>query len=82
MLREAGFADAQSLGLQAYFAPDDPAASAQLSGVVQALSRPILAGGIATEAELDSFPARLRDAIAEADAVVLPPTVVGAWGHA
>lgn len=81
MLREAGFADAQSLGLQAYFAPDDPAATAQLSGVVQALSRAILAGGIATEAELDAFPARLRDAIAETDAVVLPPTVVGAWGH-
>jgi SAM-dependent methyltransferase len=80
-LREAGFADVQSLGIQAYFAPDDPAATAQLSGVVQSLSRPILAGGFASETELESFPARLRDAIAEADAVVLPPTVVGAWGH-
>jgi SAM-dependent methyltransferase len=81
MLREAGFADTQSLGLQAYFAADDPAAAAQLAGVVQALSGPILAAGIATAAELDAFPARLRDAIAETDAVVLPPTVVGAWGH-
>ena len=81
LLREAGFADVQSLGIQAYFAPDDPAAPALLSGVVKSLSRPILAGGIASEAELDSLPARLREAIAEADAVVLPPTVVGAWGH-
>jgi len=80
-LRDAGFADVQSLGIQAYFAPDDPASAAQLSGVVQALSQSILAGGHATEAELDSFPARLREAIVEADAVVLPPTVVGAWGH-
>lgn len=81
MLREAGLADVQSLGLQAYFAAGDPAGPALLAGVVQALSRPILAGGIATEAELDAFPAQLRDAIDAADAVLLPPTVVGAWGH-
>lgn len=81
LLRDAGFADVHSLGIQAYFAPRDPAGPALLSGVVRSLSKPILAGGFATEAELDSLPERLRDAIDAADAVVLPPTVAGAWGH-
>ena len=31
MLREAGAADAQSLGLQAYLGPDDPLGPAMLS---------------------------------------------------
>jgi SAM-dependent methyltransferase len=81
LLLAAGFADVQALGIQAYFAPDDPAGPALLSAVVRSLSKPILAGGFATEAELAGFPERLRAEVAAADAVMLPPTVVGAWGH-
>jgi hypothetical protein len=32
-------------------------------------------------ARLDALPERLREAIDAADAVVLPPTVAGAWGN-
>jgi SAM-dependent methyltransferase len=81
LLLTAGFADVQSLGIQAYFAPGDQAGPALLSGVVRSLSKPILAAGIATEADLDGFQERLRAEVDAAGAVVLPPTVAGAWGH-
>ena len=43
----------------------------------------MLSEGIATEAELDlpNLEQRIRDELAENDAVFLPPTVVGAWGR-
>ncbi len=83
MLHVAGFADVQSFGVQAYFAAGDPAGPALLSGIVRSLSRPILAAGIATEAELGlgTLPQRVRDAMDAADAVLLAPTVAGAWGR-
>jgi len=81
MLREAGYTGVQTFGIQAYFAPGDPLGSALLSGVVRSLAQPILANGIATQAELDGFAERLQAEIDDADAVVIPPTVVGAWGR-
>lgn len=53
-------------------------------GNVRSLVPAIEQHGIATAAEIgtDTFERRLRDALGQANAVVLPPTVVGAWGAA
>ena len=82
LLEAAGLTDVVSFGVQGYMAPDDPTGPALLAGVAGTLSPVILKAGIATEHELglDTLEARLSDALREADAVFLPPTVVGAWG--
>ncbi len=53
-----------------------------ISGVIRTLAPTILSAGIATESdmELTTLHDRLSDAILAADAVVLPPDVVVAWG--
>jgi SAM-dependent methyltransferase len=83
LLREAGATDAQSLGLQAYLAPDDPAGPAMLAAVISSLAPAIEGHGLADAAELDL--ATLRDRIAEetrvAGAAMIVPTLVAAWGH-
>jgi SAM-dependent methyltransferase len=83
MLREAGAADAQSLGLQAYLDPEDPLGPAMLAGVIGSLVPAIAGHGLADPAELDV--ATLRDQIAAeqkaAGSAMLVPTLVAAWGH-
>jgi SAM-dependent methyltransferase len=83
LLREAGLADVQTLGIQAYFASGDPTGPALLAGVVRTLAPQIVARRIATEAEigLDTFAERLECEVRDAGAVTLAPTVVGAWGR-
>jgi SAM-dependent methyltransferase len=83
ILREAGFGEVETLGLQVYFQPDDPRGCAMLAAVIRTLAPQIVAQGIASEAELGlaSFEERLRQQVAAARAVVLVPTVVGAWGR-
>ncbi len=83
LLRDAGLADVETLGLQAYFAPGDPAGPAMMTGVLRSLASQMIAAGIATAEEigLEDFEQRVGDAVREADAVVLPPTLVGAWGR-
>ena len=82
LLRRAGFADVQTFGIQAYLAPTDPVGSLLCAGVVRSLAPKILAEGIADEAELglDTLQERIAAQVAELDAVVLLPAVVGAWG--
>jgi SAM-dependent methyltransferase len=84
MLREAGLAEIRSLGIQAYFPPGEPPGPALLAGVVRSLHDAIVRHGIATEEEidLDTLTERLQREVDAAGAVVLPPTVVGAWGRA
>lgn len=83
LLREAGFADVATIGLQSYLAADDPRGPMMVAGVVRSLAPQIVAAGIATEDELglDTLQARLEDAVARAGAVVMLPAVVGAWGR-
>ena len=83
MLDEAGFADVSSLGLQVYLEPRDAAGPKLLSGVVRSLAPQILAEGIASEEELglDDLEQRASEEIRDANAVLLLPTVVGAWGR-
>jgi 2-polyprenyl-3-methyl-5-hydroxy-6-metoxy-1,4-benzoquinol methylase len=84
MLREASFSDAQTFGIQGYIAPGDPTGPALLAGTVRSLHEPIVAAGIATAEEigLETLEERLGRDLEAANAVLLPPTVVGAWGRA
>ena len=82
LLGAGGVSDVRTLGLQEYLPPDDPRGPVQFAGVVASLAAQIVGSGIATERELDL--ATLRERIAQqlqgANAVVLPPALVGAWG--
>src|SRR3954447_4465070 len=82
LLRRAGLRDVQTLGIQPYLSPTDPLGSLLCAGVVRSLARKILAEGIADETELglDTLQERIAAQVAELDAVVLLPCVVGAWG--
>lgn len=83
ILEREGLSQVTTFGVQAYLSPHDPAGPRLLAGVVRSMAPVILGHGIAT-AELLDLPT-LEDRIAEgvrtADAVILPPTVVGAWGR-
>jgi len=83
ILSAAGLAEVQSFGIQAYVPPDDPRAARLLAGIARTLAPQMEAAGIATaeELELDTLAQRLEDAQRETGAVVLLPTVVGAWGR-
>jgi SAM-dependent methyltransferase len=83
ILTEAGLGEVTAFGVQRYLATGDPAGPALIAGVVRSLAPKILAEGIATEAELglESLHRRLTETIRAAAAVVVPPAVVGAWGH-
>jgi SAM-dependent methyltransferase len=83
VLRDAGFGDITTIGVQGYYAPGDPAAPAMVAAVLRSLAPRIVAAGIATAEELgiDDFEQRLGAALREADAVLMPPTVVGAWAR-
>jgi SAM-dependent methyltransferase len=83
LLREAGLVDVETLGVQTYFAPDDPIGPAFLAGVANALAGPIVAAGFATEDELElgTLGQRMGEELRSANAVLLLPDVVGAWGR-
>jgi SAM-dependent methyltransferase len=83
LLGEAGLEGGQGLGIQGYFGPDDPRGATMLAGVVRSLAAQIVSHGVATEEELglDTLEPRLADAVSSARAVLLPPTLVGAWAR-
>lgn len=83
LLREAGFLDVETLGVQTYFAPDDPAGTMILARVAQTLAGQIVAAGIASEDDLgaETLEQRMVEEVRAANAVVLLPAVVGAWGR-
>lgn len=82
MLREAGFTDVGSFGLQTYWHPDDRHAVSYLMGVVRAMKDAIVGSGAVTESDLglDTLEQRLRDELVATNAVWTLPTVVGGWG--
>lgn len=82
LLRRAGFADVATFGIQAYSGPADPIGPLLLAGVVRSLARQIVEHGIADEAELglETLQQRIAEQVAAREAVILLPTVVGAWG--
>jgi SAM-dependent methyltransferase len=84
ILRDAGLTNVATLGLQGYVQPGDAAAGRLLGGVVRSLAPAIVANGIARaeQLELETLDERITKALTDADAVLLPPIVVGAWGRA
>ena len=72
-----------TFGIQAYLPPNDPAGAALLTSIVRSLAPAIIGHGIATAEQLGvaTLEQRLAVAAREADAVIVLPTVVGAWGY-
>jgi ubiquinone/menaquinone biosynthesis C-methylase UbiE len=83
ILEEAGLKRVTTFGIQAYLASRDRSGAAMLAGVVRSLAPAIVRHGIATAEQLDvaTLERRIGEAVRQADAVILPPTVVGAWGY-
>ena len=83
ILEEAGFKRVTTFGIQAYLSSRDRSGAALLAGVVRSLAPAIIRHGIATAEQLDlaTLEHRIAEAVRQADAVILPPTVVGAWGY-
>jgi protein-L-isoaspartate O-methyltransferase len=82
LLRRAGLSDVSTFGVQSYFGPGDPAGPLLCASVVRSLAPQIVAEGIADGAELglETLQERIAEQVAARDAVMLAPTVVGAWG--
>ena len=82
LLREAQFADVATIGVQDYHGPRDPRPAAMFAGATRSMAPALIGAGVATEDELglDTLQDRLERAQVAADAVVLPPTLVAAWG--
>ena len=82
LLRDAGLAEVESLGVQPYIAPGDPAAAASIAGLLSSLAPQIVAAGIASAAELNLGDAEsdIARALVQSYSVYLPPTLAGAWG--
>jgi SAM-dependent methyltransferase len=83
MLGQVGLQDVSTLGIQAYLQPDSPMAPDLLGGVVRSLAPVMVQRGIATAEQVDveTIEARIARELQRANAVLLPPTVVGAWGR-
>jgi hypothetical protein len=83
ILRDAGLRDVATFGVQGYLQPGDPTTGQLLGGVIRSLSAPMVAHGIATAEDLalETLDARIVEALTEADAVLVMPTVAGAWGR-
>jgi hypothetical protein len=71
-----------TFGVQTYLPPDDPTGPGGVAGIVRSLAPRIIDAGIATEADLDvdTLQQRAAQDLRDADAVLLPPALVGAWG--
>lgn len=83
VLGEAGIETADVLGVQVYLESTNPAGPLLVSGVVRSLLPAIEQAGLATRAEvdIDTLGERFHAALLADDAVMLPPTLVGAWGR-
>ena len=83
ILEDAGLTRITSFGLQPYMPARIGNGSALLAAVTRTLAPAIIRHGIASEAELDlpNLQRRLEETTRAADAVVLLPTVSGAWGY-
>jgi ubiquinone/menaquinone biosynthesis C-methylase UbiE len=71
-----------TFGVQTYIASHNPAGPGLIAGVVRSLAPLIIRHGIANAEQLsvETLERRIAEQVREADAVILPPTVAGAWG--
>jgi ubiquinone/menaquinone biosynthesis C-methylase UbiE len=81
ILRQVELRDVNTLGVQAYLQPDDPMAASLLAGVVRSVAPVMVERGIATAEQVDvqTIEARIAHELQRHHAVLMPPTVVGAW---
>ena len=72
-----------TFGVQDYLPPHSRAGAALLAGIVRSLADVITSHGLATleQLGLDTLDQRIADALQREQSVLLPPTVVGAWGR-
>ena len=84
ILRSAGLSGVRSMGLAAYLDADNPAGPQLLAGVVRSLLPAIERTGVATadDVGIDTLADRLGEQQRGANAILLPPTLVGAVGQA
>ena len=82
ILSAAGLRDVTTFGIQNYLGPGNPVGPALLAGVVRSLGDAIVAHGIATAEQLGlaTLEQRLDEELQREQAVLLPPTLAGAWG--
>jgi ubiquinone/menaquinone biosynthesis C-methylase UbiE len=83
ILEDAQLTRVSTFGVQAYLSPRDSSGPRFLAGIVRSLAPAIIAHGLATGDELDlaTLEERIAEAVRGAGAVILPPTLVGAWGR-
>jgi SAM-dependent methyltransferase len=83
ILEDAGLERVATFGVQAYLSHRQPQGAALLAGVVRSMAPAIISHGIAKpeDLQLDTLEQRLGANMKEAGAVMLTPTVVGAWGE-
>ena len=83
ILEQARLTGVTTFGVQPYVSPGDPAGPRLLSGVVRSLVPAMVAHGIATaeQIEIATLEQRITEAVRTSGAVIVLPTVVGAWGH-
>lgn len=83
ILEEAGVTEVTTFGVQGYLPPRSPAGPALFAGVVRSLLDVIVAHRIATREQvgIETLESRLAEELGRANAVLLPPTVAGAWGQ-
>jgi SAM-dependent methyltransferase len=83
ILSQAGLDEVTTFGVQSYLPAHDPTAPALLAGVVRSLADVMIRHGIATAEQLGlaTFDQRMAEELRREQAVLLPPTLVGAWGR-
>ena len=83
LLAQAGAVDIGMLGLQGYAGPDDPGVT-MLASVLRSLAPAMEKYGVVDVAslELDTYAERVVAELRAADAVMVLPTLVAAWGRA
>lgn len=83
ILTQAGLREVTMFGVQGYLQPGDPMAARLVAGVARSLAGAIVTHGIATVDQLgiETLEGRLAESLERAGAVLLPPTVAGAWGR-
>jgi SAM-dependent methyltransferase len=79
----AGADEVAGFGIQPYVVQGSPIGPTMVAGVVRTLAPAIVAHGLATDAELDldTLADRIAVALDAAGCVLVPPTLVGAWGR-
>jgi SAM-dependent methyltransferase len=82
VLEDAGLSEVMTFGVQDYLPPRSPAGPALLAEAIRSLADAIVGHGIATREQIriETLEQRMADALVRDNAVLLPPTLAGAWG--